>query len=113
MDKIAEYKVIVKEVIAEVAGDDLDPKDEIKTQVIKDDAGGHYLVFSNGWRKEQRVYGCYLHIDVTDDGKVWLQHDGTDEMVAQMLMDKGIPKSDIVLAFYAPFRRADTGFAAA
>jgi hypothetical protein len=30
-----------------------------------------------------------------------------------MLEEKGIPKQDIVLAFYAPIRRPDTGYAVA
>jgi hypothetical protein len=113
MDKIARYKVIAKEVLQEVLGDGDKPNEEIKTQVISDDAAGHYLLFSNGWRKDQRVYGCYLHIDVTEDGKIWLQHDGTDEVVAHMIADRGVPKSDIMLGFKEPFVRADTGFAVA
>ncbi|MCB0565721.1 MAG: XisI protein [Phaeodactylibacter sp.] len=48
---------------------------------------------------------------VSADGKIWLQHDGTDLIVAQKLLDQGIPKTDIVLAFHAPFVREDTGFA--
>ncbi|MCB9298392.1 MAG: XisI protein [Lewinellaceae bacterium] len=73
----------------------------------------HYLLFSNGGEGE-RVYGCYLHIDVANDGKVWVQHDGTDVAIAEKLLEKGIPKIDIVLGFHAPFVRVDTeGFAVA
>jgi hypothetical protein len=46
-----------------------------------------------------------MHIDVKPDGKVWIQHDGTDLKVALMLYEKGIEKSDIVLAFHAVHRR--------
>jgi hypothetical protein len=31
--------------------------------------------------------------------------------IALELMEKGVPKEEIVLAFHAPFRRKHTGFA--
>ncbi|MCB9297659.1 MAG: XisI protein [Lewinellaceae bacterium] len=39
-----------------------------------------------------------------------LYQDSTDYIVADMLLDKGIPKKDIVLGFHAPVMRADTEF---
>jgi hypothetical protein len=48
-----------------------------------------------------------------DDGKVWLQHDGTDLVIAEKLLAAGVEKMDIVLGFHAPFEGADTGFAVA
>lgn len=113
MEKIAAYKSIIKEVLDEVVGDGDKPSDEVRTQIIKDDIGGHYLLFSNGWKLDKRYYGCYLHIDVAEDGKIWVQHEGTDLIVVQMILDKGVPKSDIVLAFHPPYVRADTEFAVA
>ena len=87
--------------------------DPVQTQVIRDHAGGHYLLFSNGWKGTRRVYGCFLHIDLAEDGKVWLQHDGTDLVIAQMLLDEGVPKAELVLAFHHPSMRKDTGLAVA
>lgn len=113
MEKIEKYKTIIKELLDEVAQAGARPDSPVQTQVIRDEEGGHYLLFSNGWRGSKRVYGCYLHIDVTENGKVWVQHDGTDVAVAEKLMENGIPKTDIVLGFHAPFVREDTGFAVA
>lgn len=113
MDKVASNKKIVSDLISNIGAQGAKPDAPIQTQIIKDEEKGHYLLFSNGWRSDERVYGCYLHIDVAKDGKVWLQHDGTDVTVAQMLLDRGIPKEDIVLAFHPPFVREDTGFAVA
>lgn len=111
MGKVEQYKKIVSGLVDEVGNLGAKPGAAVVTQIIKDEPKGHYLLFSNGWRDDERVYGCYLHIDVTADGKVWLQHDGTDLVIAQKLLDLGIPKTDIVLAFHAPFVREDTGFA--
>ncbi|MCB9265013.1 MAG: XisI protein [Lewinellaceae bacterium] len=111
MGKVEKYKKIVSGLVDEVGNLGAKPGAAVVTQIIKDEPNGHYLLFSNGWRSDERVYGCYLHIDVNADGKVWLQHDGTDLVIAQKLLDLGIPKTDIVLAFHAPFVREDTGFA--
>lgn len=113
MEKIAQYKDIVSTLMEEIAKIGAKPDSPIQTQIIKDQEGGHYLLFNNGWRGSERVYGCYLHIDITADGKVWLQHDGTDFIIAEKLLERGIPKSDIVLGFQAPYVREDTGFAVA
>jgi len=57
-----------------------------------------------------QIYGCIIHIEVTEEGKVWLHQDSTDYIVADLLLDKGIPRQDIVLGFHAPIMRADTEF---
>ncbi|MEZ4848968.1 MAG: XisI protein [Bacteroidia bacterium] len=85
----------------------------VETQFIKDDAGGHYQLVNLGFNKGRRIYGCFLHIDLKPDGKVWIQHDGTDLGVAAILNDLGISKADIVLGFYQPKYRSYTGFSAA
>jgi hypothetical protein len=106
MDKLMQHKKMVRELVEEVGSQsDLSAK-SIDTQLITDDEHGHYLLYFNGWRDEEsRTYGCFLHIDVADDGKVWLQYDGTDLIIAQLLQEKGIPKTDIVLGFQAPYKR--------
>ena len=111
MDKLTRYKEIVREIVEKMGTRGIKPDSPIKHQIIKDDEGGHYLLFYHGWKEDNRFYGCYLHIDVTEDGKVWVQHDGTDMIAAQQLIDKGIPKTDIVIGYHAPFMRADTEFA--
>ncbi|MEC4811710.1 MAG: XisI protein [Scytonema sp. PMC 1069.18] len=111
MDKVTQYKSIVRQVAIETGQLGERPDDEVKTQFILDDERGHYLLYFNGWRGSQRTYGCYLHIDVDEGGKVWVQYDGTDLRIAQQLVDRGIPQADIVLGFHSPLRRADTGFA--
>jgi XisI protein len=45
--------------------------------------------------------------------RIWVQEDATDYDLVGVLEDKGIPKSDIVLAFHAPYKRPYTGYAIA
>jgi hypothetical protein len=63
-----------------------------------------------GWNGEKRIHGIMLHIDIKD-GKIWIQHNGTERRIAQDLLELGVPKQDIVLAFHSPTRRKDSDFA--
>jgi hypothetical protein len=45
------------------------------------------------------------------DEKIWIQHDGTEGGIANELVERGVPKQDIVLAFHSPFKRQFTEFA--
>jgi hypothetical protein len=69
-----------------------------------------YQVVHVGWSNKRRVYGCVLHLDIKD-GKIWIQHDGTEGGIALELVDRGVPKQDIVLGFHSPFKRQFTEFA--
>jgi len=84
--------------------------DPIASQIIFDTERDHYQLVHVGWRDWRRYYGCVVHIDI-QDGKIWIQHDGTEIGVANELVDLGVPKQDIVLAFHAPYKRKFTDFA--
>ena len=61
------------------------------------------------WDGPRRVHGSVIHLDIID-GKIWLQYDGTNRPVADELMEAGVPKEDIVLAFHPARVRPLTGF---
>jgi len=111
MDKVERYKNIVRSVIEDIVALRKQANSRIKGTAIMDEKRGHYLLYVDDWNDDQRSYGCYLHIEVASDGKVWLQHDGTDLIVGQELLDKGVLKEDLVLGWIAPFRRADSSYA--
>ncbi len=105
MDKLIFYKRAARQVVEEVVA--LSPEDEdgVENQLITDDEHGHYLYFGVGWEGRRWFYASFIHIDVKTNGKVWLQHDGTDLIIADRLVEKGIPKEDIVIGFQSPFAR--------
>ena len=111
MDKELNYKKAVKKFITEQSQDQ-GSFPEIKTSPVIDDAGGHYLVYHSGWLNNRRTYSCYLHIDVLN-GKVVIQHNGTNLEIADELMSLGVQREDIVLEFHPPYSRQHTGFAVA
>ncbi|HFA52148.1 MAG TPA: XisI protein [Bacteroidetes bacterium] len=105
MGKMEKHKIIVTKVVKEIAQFGSTPFEGVETQIIIDQEHGHYLLYNSGWHNNHRNYGCYLHLQVKPDGKVWVQHDGTNLDIASELVNKGIPASDIVLEFQAPYKR--------
>jgi len=57
-----------------------------------------------------RLRTTVIHIDIRA-GKVWIQHDGTEDGVAGELVEAGIPREQIVLAFHHPSKRKYSEFA--
>jgi hypothetical protein len=109
MDKLTQYREIVQQLLrgyAEIGSSDPD----VETQIVFDTERDHYQLMNVGWKNQRRVYGCFLHIDIRD-GKVWLQHNGTEYEVAEELANLGIPKQDIVIGFHSPFKRQFTDYA--
>jgi hypothetical protein len=45
------------------------------------------------------------------DGKIWIQHNGTEFDIAVMLSEMGIPKQNIVNGFHSSYMRQFTDFA--
>ena len=111
MDKLDRYRNYIQEILEEIAGYKSIPA-EIETELVIDRARDHYLLVNVGWRDIDRTYGNPVHLDIKD-GKIWLQQDMTDYRIAEKLLEKGVPKEDIVLAFHAPEMRPYTEFAAA
>lgn len=111
MDLIKTYQVIVKKILHEYA-QHRPQNGEIETQLLFDDEKGHYYLMRVGWDGLRRVHACAIHLDIKDD-KIWVQQDWTEYGIANELVDAGIAKSAIVLAFHAPYKRPYTGFAIA
>jgi hypothetical protein len=83
---------------------------EVETETIFDDAKGHYELMHVGWIGRRRIHSCLLHVDIRD-GKIWIQRGGTEGGIANDLVEAGIPRDQIVLAFHHPETRKLTDFA--
>ena len=105
MDKIAKYKTIVTALMKEVQSQVPTDINGVEEQFIFDQENGHYLYFGVGWQKNNYIYSSYIHIDVKMNVRVWLQHDGTDWIIADRLVERGIPAHDIVIGFQPPQAR--------
>ncbi|NEP41440.1 MAG: XisI protein [Okeania sp. SIO2H7] len=105
----AKYRSAVEQVLcdyAEFLGND----DETQMELVFDRDRDRYLLVESGWHDGYRIYGTLLHLNIIDN-KIWIQHDGTEEGVANELVAAGIPKDSIVLGFRTLQERKVTEFA--
>ncbi len=83
---------------------------EVNRLLIIDKESDNYLILLEGWENRERVHGCLVHLQIIDD-KIWIQRDGIEEGIATDLIEAGIPKNKIVLAFQPEHIRPLTEFA--
>lgn len=113
MDKIEKYSQYIIEFLEEEATYKIaNLAETVNTQVVADTQRHHYQLLRVGWNKREFVFYCVYHFDIRN-GKIWIQQNNTEVMVADKLMEKGVMKSDIVLGFVSEFFRASSGFAVA
>ena len=113
MDKLTRYRELIKRILTEyqeIAR--RRPTSGIEHLLLMDDERGHYLWLKLGWLGDERINNITVHVHLRD-GKFWIEEDWTEDGIATDLLEAGVPKEDIVLAFHHPEERPYTEFAAA
>ncbi len=109
MDKLEQYQQYIEDLLTEYSK--FKPSyGDVEVQLIFDREHKHYQLMTIGWNGYKRIHGMILHINIKGE-KIWVQHDGTEQGITSDLLELGVPKHDIVLAFQAPSRRKYTDFA--
>ena len=88
------------------------PEPGQETEVVLDETHNRYLLHTIGWQGTKRVWNTTLYVRIRDE-KIWIEIDGTENGLATDLLEAGVPKEDIVLAFHHPEIRPYTEFAVA
>ncbi|MDZ7898016.1 MAG: XisI protein [Arcicella sp.] len=106
------YQQILCEVLQEYGEIEKKLTPGVKRQVIIDKERKHYQLLSVGWHNKKFVYNVAFHFDIME-GKIWIQQNSTDVLIADELIERGVLKSDIVLGFIPENVRNYEGFAVA
>lgn len=110
-EKLDRYRQVIQQILTRLASIPVIGT-EAKDRVLFDQEHDGYALIAEGWDGEKRVHHIVAHLEIIN-GKVWIQADNTDVVIARELEAHGIPKSDIVLGFRAPSVRPLTDYAAA
>lgn len=111
MDKIAKYRKILTKHLESVTQDwSKNPSEEVKSVI--DQNGYHFLVVYYGWAEQGHIHTVPIHLEIRE-GKVWIQENLTEIEIDDDLVQRGIPKSDIVLGMLPPEYRVYSEYAAA
>jgi hypothetical protein len=113
VDKLTTYRSLIKRLLSEYAALlNRRPSPGIETLCVFDDTRDAYLVVNVGWAQKRRVQDHTLFVRLRN-GKIWIEEDGTEDGITAELLEAGVPKEDIVLAFQSPEMRHLTDFAVA
>ena len=109
MDRVEFYKSLVRKVICDYAAQIPELKG-VDQKIIFQEELGYYALLHNGWHEEDRVYGNIIHLEVKN-GKIYIQHDGTEDGITDFFLDNGVPSKEIVIQRHPPDCRHLTEFA--
>lgn len=111
MDNLSKYRELIEQILAEHARIPFS-HGNFESKTVFDRTSDRYLLMLVGWEENdvRRVHGCLVHVDIIN-GKFWIQRDGTEYGVGQELLDAGVPKDHLVLAFRSVEKRKYTDFA--
>ena len=112
MDKLENYRQILQKIVKRHA--QFQPANgEIETHAVIDTENDDYMVVDSGWNeKGRRIYDVVLHFRLQND-TVHIERNNTDAEIVQELLESGIEKDDIILAYNAlPYQRLNDLIAA-
>ncbi|NET31778.1 MAG: XisI protein [Cyanothece sp. SIO1E1] len=109
MGKLADYQSIVQDLLLEYAK--IKPAyGEIDVDVSFDTERHHYQVWHIGWLRKRWVHHCPMHFAIRNE-KIWLLANSTERDLAGDLVERGVPKEDIVLGFQPSYMRELSDYA--
>jgi len=95
---------IIEQILLEIS-QIIDNDIDMESILSIDAERGQYILMSDGWAESKRFYHPVVHLELKKDGIIWLRCDNTDLGIGEMLIEKGIPKNEIIPAFYSPQMR--------
>ncbi|MBC7796384.1 MAG: XisI protein [Pyrinomonadaceae bacterium] len=109
MENVESYRQMIRQIISERAKIPYAYLD-LELEPVFDRENDRYLLIVFGREDKKPVHFALIHVDIIE-GKFWIRYDGTEEGVATDLLENGVPKEHIVLAFKSPEMRKYTEFA--
>ncbi len=104
MDKTEKYQNAITSFLNEQGLLKIYKKPKVKSRVIIDKENNQFLLVWTGWHEASYIHRLWYHFEIIDN-KVWILHNSTDVEVDKELIEKGIPKTDIIGAFVPEYLR--------
>jgi len=114
MDKLTNYRQIVKQLLIdhEAFLNRSRWQEGLETHAVCDESRDRYMLFQTGWWGPKRIHSTTIYVRLYNN-KIYIEEDWTQDGITPSLIEAGIPKEDIVLAFHPPEMRQYTDFAVA
>ena len=114
MERLKKFQKVLTTVMEDIEKEFSNSEDKnVEFHPLIDEKHHRYQLMAVGWMgNSDRVFNIFFQADILND-KIWLQVDNNEYSVAERLVDKGISKKDIVLAYYPEYHRKFTEYAVA
>ena len=109
MTNTTKYSKVLSDFVLEIAKQYETADDGFTTSALIDSVRHHYQSIVHGFREHKRFYTVQFHFEIIEE-KVWIQRDITDTVVSEELVKRGIPSTDIVLAYKPESSRYWSGY---
>jgi hypothetical protein len=107
MEKIEKYQAIILNFLQQYESEHKDGE----TYVLTDTIHHHYQIMRAGWDNLNHYFlRVRIHLHIKPDGKIWIMENRTEDEIAEILVDLGVDKKDIVLALLPEHVRELSGY---
>ena len=110
-NKIKHYEALILGYLREKAKIKYANLPDCETLVLADTQQRHYQTLTMGWDGTKYVHSTSIHLSISENGKIWIHLNSTDIDIAELFVNQGVPKSDIVLAFHKEYMREMSEYA--
>ncbi len=84
----------------------------LRYEVLADTRRNHFQLTRLGWHNHKFNFLVLVHFDLNPEtGRIWIQQNNTEWLVADDLMARGVAQSDIVLGFRPEYLREAGAYA--
>lgn len=112
--KITRYQDILSHLVEQLARErNSAPGAILEYQAITDAVHNHFQLTKIGWHNRKYHFLVLLHLDLKADGQIWVQQNNTELLLDEILTEKGVEPSDIILGFRPDWMRRLAQVAAA
>ena len=106
MDSLEKYRQLIEQILQTYADlensyDSGHEDDEHTSYLLFDHERDHYMLFRSGWQRYKPIRSAGIFIRLHNN-KIYIEEDMTEDGVATELLEAGVPKEHIVLAFHHP-----------
>lgn len=112
MDRMSTYKEILKEELEDRATIINSDFPDVKHHLIYNEDQTDFILLRFGWHEYTYRHYVIFHFQFIGD-KIWLHQNNTDVPIGEILAEKGIPKSKMVIGFLGELERGAAGYATA
>jgi len=105
MDRLTTYHQAIVAEMEYQASIPISNRPDTQRHLVIDPERRRYVLFNVGWDGNDFIHGLLFHLELKEDGKIWLHANFTDIEIGQNLIERGIDPQHIEISWIEPALR--------